>query len=545
MARWKNRTRRRNKKYKLMGGGEPEEEGSSGKQEPRSAMQQRRNAGGSRRGRAGGSGRGRAGGRGPDLSLTNGVAPTTRSAKQRAAREAGRRSGMSTPARPPAKDLAQEMDAAAEKGGASRTTKSNSRSSMTKPTKSSPAAVAPVPGSMIKPTKRSPAAVAAKKRNATAQRPVSKSKGMDKTNKRSPSSPLTRLAVASPLTRPPVEEAPREQASQSTMRKRGNPGGRVPSLTNGVAPTTRSAKQRAAREAGRRSEVSTPARPPGDDDFGPPGKHGRPAMPQRSDTSPPPSPPPSPRAVAEQVADQRATRKAELEAMPALKLKATAKRVGVPIVAAGQPARTTAETVEAVLAVEGLALPVLSREQVRKMVPLQLRLMKDKFAAPELEAFVDGGGLEVSPAWIDTLFNRFDIYGNGSIPEARWNEFIEMMVQQVYSDAAWLRGGAGSMPPPPGWSEAPAPTEHGGQLRRLAQENDLDPSVVAADDTDAPPGRLKRAAAWFNRQNDASGGRLFLSSDGGGKRKRKNKRKMTKKNGKIKRKTKRKTKRKN
>ena len=67
--------------------------------------------------------------------------------------------------------------------------------------------------------------------------------------------------------------------------------------------------------------------------------------------SPDHRPPPSPKQM-----DQRAVRKAELEAMPALKLKATAKRVGVPIVAAGQPARTPAETVEAVLAVEGLAL---------------------------------------------------------------------------------------------------------------------------------------------------------------------------------------------
>ena len=66
-----------------------------------------------------------------------------------------------------------------------------------------------------------------------------------------------------------------------------------------------------------------------------------------------PIPPPSSTQIS---ADQRAVRKAELEAMPAMKLKATAKRVGVPIVPAGQPARTPAETVEAVLAVEGLAL---------------------------------------------------------------------------------------------------------------------------------------------------------------------------------------------
>ena len=50
-------------------------------------------------------------------------------------------------------------------------------------------------------------------------------------------------------------------------------------------------------------------------------------------------------------------RKAELEKMPALKLKATAKRVGVAPIAIGHSPRTKEETIEAVLAKEGLRDP--------------------------------------------------------------------------------------------------------------------------------------------------------------------------------------------
>ena len=50
------------------------------------------------------------------------------------------------------------------------------------------------------------------------------------------------------------------------------------------------------------------------------------------------------------MSDAAARRKAELETMPALKLKATAKRVGVPPPTIGEKARTTEELIEAVLA---------------------------------------------------------------------------------------------------------------------------------------------------------------------------------------------------
>jgi hypothetical protein len=78
-----------------------------------------------------------------------------------------------------------------------------------------------------------------------------------------------------------------------------------------------------------------------------------PSAPQVPSREPEPEPEPEPEVAAP--LDKRAVRKAELEKMPAMKLKATAKRVGVPTVPIGQPARTPEETVEAVLVAEGLA----------------------------------------------------------------------------------------------------------------------------------------------------------------------------------------------
>ena len=63
---------------------------------------------------------------------------------------------------------------------------------------------------------------------------------------------------------------------------------------------------------------------------------------------PPPGPPAAPAALAAPV-----DRKAELEAMPAFKLKGAAKAAGVPAVAIGMPARSKDDTVAAILEAEG------------------------------------------------------------------------------------------------------------------------------------------------------------------------------------------------
>jgi hypothetical protein len=69
----------------------------------------------------------------------------------------------------------------------------------------------------------------------------------------------------------------------------------------------------------------------------------------------------------------------------------------------------------------------LSREQVRKMIRVQLKLD-------------DAGSLDVSDAWIDNLFDEFDADQSGSMDNAEWDDLVVVLKERTVALAAAQRG---------------------------------------------------------------------------------------------------------